>query len=162
MHATVGALLVRGGREILLIEHRAYGITLQPGGHLDPTDATLVDAAVRELALPTFPAGVCSEAGRDGSAGGLQFLVVGDAVVAAVGGAPTDARRAGYGLPSCQACSASTSQAQTRIHGSGSGMSVSPVCWWTSNSGLEKTERKFKRMSGYVGMPAAPDGSPGP
>ncbi|MFF9392000.1 NUDIX hydrolase [Streptomyces griseoluteus] len=31
MHATVGALLVRGGREILLIEHWAYGITLQPG-----------------------------------------------------------------------------------------------------------------------------------
>lgn len=33
MHVTVGALLVRGGRGILLIEHRAYGITLQPGGH---------------------------------------------------------------------------------------------------------------------------------
>lgn len=31
MHVTVGALLVRGGREILLIEHRAYGITLQTG-----------------------------------------------------------------------------------------------------------------------------------
>ncbi|MCX4507996.1 NUDIX hydrolase [Streptomyces anulatus] len=60
MHMTVGALLVRGGREILLIEHRAYGITLQPGGHLEPTDATLVDAAVRELAEETGldPAGV--------------------------------------------------------------------------------------------------------
>ncbi|MFI5749104.1 hypothetical protein ACIBBE_24930 [Streptomyces sp. NPDC051644] len=32
MHVTVGALLVRGDSEILLIEHRAYGITLQPGG----------------------------------------------------------------------------------------------------------------------------------
>lgn len=60
MHMTVGALLVRGGREILLIEHRAYGITLQPGGHLEPAGATLVDAAVRELAEETGldPAGV--------------------------------------------------------------------------------------------------------
>ncbi|MFE6743560.1 NUDIX hydrolase [Streptomyces tubercidicus] len=53
MHVTVGALLVRGGSEILLIEHRAYGITLQPGGHLEPTDTTLIDAAVRELAEET-------------------------------------------------------------------------------------------------------------
>nr|MDT0667027.1 NUDIX hydrolase [Micromonospora sp. DSM 115978] len=45
MHVTAGALLVRrgdsGGAEILLVEHRAYGITLQPGGHLEPTDTTL-------------------------------------------------------------------------------------------------------------------------
>ncbi|GAA2509508.1 hypothetical protein GCM10010406_52450 [Streptomyces thermolineatus] len=53
MHVTVGALLVRDGTEILLIEHLAYGITLQPGGHLEPTDTTLVDAAVRELAEET-------------------------------------------------------------------------------------------------------------
>jgi 8-oxo-dGTP pyrophosphatase MutT (NUDIX family) len=53
MHVTVGALLVRGDTEILLVEHRAYGITLQPGGHLEPTDATLIDAAVRELAEET-------------------------------------------------------------------------------------------------------------
>ncbi|MGW0867053.1 NUDIX hydrolase [Streptomyces sp. NPDC002611] len=53
MHVTVGALLVRGGCEILLIEHRAYGITLQPGGHLEPTDTTLIDAAVRELSEET-------------------------------------------------------------------------------------------------------------
>lgn len=52
MHVTVGALLVRGG-EILLVEHRAYGITLQPGGHLEPTDTTLIGAAVRELAEET-------------------------------------------------------------------------------------------------------------
>jgi hypothetical protein len=31
MHVTAGALLVRG-TEILLVEHRAYGIVLQPGG----------------------------------------------------------------------------------------------------------------------------------
>jgi 8-oxo-dGTP pyrophosphatase MutT (NUDIX family) len=53
MHVTVGALLVRGDAEILLVEHRAYGITLQPGGHLEPTDTTLIDAAVRELAEET-------------------------------------------------------------------------------------------------------------
>lgn len=51
-HATAGALLVRG-TEILLVEHRAYGIFLQPGGHLDPADATLASAAERELAEET-------------------------------------------------------------------------------------------------------------
>ncbi|MEV0143721.1 MULTISPECIES: NUDIX domain-containing protein [unclassified Nonomuraea] len=56
MHVTVGALLVRGNAddaEILLVEHRAYGITLQPGGHLEPTDPALIDAAVRELVEET-------------------------------------------------------------------------------------------------------------
>ncbi|MGW3168324.1 NUDIX hydrolase [Streptomyces sp. NPDC001142] len=53
MHVTVGALLVRAGREILLVQHRAYGILLQPGGHLEPSDTTLVDAALRELAEET-------------------------------------------------------------------------------------------------------------
>ncbi|MFB9252218.1 NUDIX hydrolase [Sphaerisporangium melleum] len=56
MHVTVGALLVRGDAddaEILLVEHLAYGIMLQPGGHLEPTDTTLIDAAVRELAEET-------------------------------------------------------------------------------------------------------------
>lgn len=53
MHVTVGALLVREDTEILLIDHLDYKITLQPGGHLQPTDTTLVDAAVRELAEET-------------------------------------------------------------------------------------------------------------
>jgi 8-oxo-dGTP pyrophosphatase MutT (NUDIX family) len=53
MHATVGALLVRRNTEILLIEHRAYGITLQPGGHLEPTDDTLSEGAMRELTEET-------------------------------------------------------------------------------------------------------------
>jgi 8-oxo-dGTP pyrophosphatase MutT (NUDIX family) len=52
MHVTVGALLVRDA-EILLVEHRAYGLTLQPGGHLEPIDTTLIDAAVRELTEET-------------------------------------------------------------------------------------------------------------
>jgi 8-oxo-dGTP pyrophosphatase MutT (NUDIX family) len=53
MHVTVGALLTRRGEEVLLVGHRAYGITLQPGGHLEPTDTTLIGAAVRELAEET-------------------------------------------------------------------------------------------------------------
>ncbi|MDJ1135459.1 NUDIX domain-containing protein [Streptomyces iconiensis] len=53
VHVTAGALLVRDGVEILLSGHRAYGLTLQPGGHLEPVDTTLVDAAVRELAEET-------------------------------------------------------------------------------------------------------------
>jgi len=53
VHVTAGALLVRGGTEILLVEHLAYGITLQPGGHLESADATLIGAAVRELAEET-------------------------------------------------------------------------------------------------------------
>ena len=53
MHVTAGALLVRGDAGILLVEHRAYGITLQPGGHLEPADTTLIGAAVRELAEET-------------------------------------------------------------------------------------------------------------
>lgn len=53
MHVTAGALLVRGGAEVLLVQHRAYGIPLQPGGHLEPTDTSLINAAVRELAEET-------------------------------------------------------------------------------------------------------------
>ena len=52
MHVTAGVLLVRGA-EILLVEHRAYGIVLQPGGHLEPADVTLPGAAKRELAEET-------------------------------------------------------------------------------------------------------------
>ncbi|WP_373312636.1 NUDIX domain-containing protein [Streptomyces candidus] len=35
------------------MEHLAYGITLQPGGHLEPTDTTLVGAAILELSQET-------------------------------------------------------------------------------------------------------------
>lgn len=60
MHVTVGALLVRS-TEILLVEHRAYGIVLQPGGHVEPDDVTLTGAAERELVEETGvnPAAVC-------------------------------------------------------------------------------------------------------
>ncbi|MDG4756180.1 MULTISPECIES: NUDIX hydrolase [Micromonospora] len=53
MHVTVGALLVRNGADVLLVDHRAYGIPLQPGGHVEPTDSTLISAAVRELVEET-------------------------------------------------------------------------------------------------------------
>ena len=38
MHVTAGVLLVRDTK-ILLVEHRAYGIVLQPGGHLEPAES---------------------------------------------------------------------------------------------------------------------------
>ncbi|MDG4755693.1 NUDIX domain-containing protein [Micromonospora sp. WMMD718] len=53
MHVTVGALLVRSGTEVLLVDHLAYEMPLQPGGHLEPTDSTLISAAVRELVEET-------------------------------------------------------------------------------------------------------------
>lgn len=53
MHVTAGALLVRNEAEVLLIEHRAYELLLQPGGHLEGEDTTLIDAAVRELVEET-------------------------------------------------------------------------------------------------------------
>ena len=65
MHVTVGALLVRDGAEDLLIEHLAYGITLQPGGHLEPTNTTLVGAALRELSEETGAAPGDHRAGLD-------------------------------------------------------------------------------------------------
>ncbi|TQS42901.1 NUDIX domain-containing protein [Cryptosporangium phraense] len=49
MHVTAGALLVRDSATVLLVDHRSYGIPLQPGGHLEPTDASLIEAAKREL-----------------------------------------------------------------------------------------------------------------
>jgi 8-oxo-dGTP pyrophosphatase MutT (NUDIX family) len=52
VHVTASALLTRGA-EVLLVAHRAYGIILQPGGHLDPADVTLAGAAERELAEET-------------------------------------------------------------------------------------------------------------
>jgi 8-oxo-dGTP pyrophosphatase MutT (NUDIX family) len=52
LHVTVGALVTRG-RDLLLVRHRAYGIWLQPGGHLEPSDDTLIGAALRELSEET-------------------------------------------------------------------------------------------------------------
>ena len=53
MHVTAGALLLRGDTEVLLVEHRAYQLLLQPGGHLEPEETTLIGAALRELTEET-------------------------------------------------------------------------------------------------------------
>lgn len=47
-HFTVGAFVVADGH-MLLVHHRRLGIWLEPGGHIDPEDATLEAAAAREL-----------------------------------------------------------------------------------------------------------------
>lgn len=52
-HATAGALLLRPDGRVLLVEHRALGRWLFPGGHLEEADETLIGAALRELAEET-------------------------------------------------------------------------------------------------------------
>lgn len=57
-HATCGALVLGPDGRVLLIHHRALDRWLLPGGHLEPGDATLREAALRELAEETgIPAG---------------------------------------------------------------------------------------------------------
>ncbi|MFJ2407324.1 NUDIX hydrolase [Streptomyces xanthochromogenes] len=52
-HVTAGAILVRPDGRILHILHNATGKWLLPGGHLEPSDNTLLQAAGRELAEET-------------------------------------------------------------------------------------------------------------
>jgi 8-oxo-dGTP pyrophosphatase MutT (NUDIX family) len=47
-HVTAGALVVDPGGRVLLTHHPKFGRWLQLGGHLEPTDPTLADAALRE------------------------------------------------------------------------------------------------------------------
>lgn len=51
-HLTGSALIVRGdedgGGEVLLVRHAKAGKWLQTGGHCEPTDDTLAEAALRE------------------------------------------------------------------------------------------------------------------
>ncbi|HCA87497.1 MAG TPA: NUDIX hydrolase [Streptomyces sp.] len=52
-HITAGAALLRPDGRVLTIEHRALRMWLLPGGHVEDSDSTLVDAALRELAEET-------------------------------------------------------------------------------------------------------------
>ncbi|MCX4588255.1 NUDIX domain-containing protein [Streptomyces sp. NBC_01549] len=52
-HATAGAILLRPDGPILQIEHKALGTWLFPGGHVEDSDTSLLDAALRELAEAT-------------------------------------------------------------------------------------------------------------
>lgn len=52
-HVTAGAALLRPDGRVLTIEHRALRKWLLPGGHVEASDTTLLDAALRELAEET-------------------------------------------------------------------------------------------------------------
>ncbi|MFI1092719.1 NUDIX hydrolase [Streptomyces sp. NPDC020917] len=52
-HVTAGALLLRPDGRVLLVEHKALGKWLFPGGHLEEEDDSLMRAALRELAEET-------------------------------------------------------------------------------------------------------------
>lgn len=52
-HVTAGAILIGPDSRILQILHNATGKWLLPGGHLEPADNTLLQAASRELAEET-------------------------------------------------------------------------------------------------------------
>ncbi|MFJ2716892.1 NUDIX hydrolase [Streptomyces sp. NPDC087437] len=48
-HVTCSAILINGERLVLHIAHKASGKLLAPGGHNEPADRHLHDAALREL-----------------------------------------------------------------------------------------------------------------
>ncbi|MEU3250966.1 NUDIX hydrolase [Streptomyces sp. NPDC006997] len=58
-HVTASALVVDPGRgRVLLTLHRKLRLWLQMGGHCEPTDATLADAALREASEESGIAGL--------------------------------------------------------------------------------------------------------
>lgn len=49
-HFTASAFVISpAGGQVLLIHHKKLGLWLQPGGHVEPHDATVLDAARREV-----------------------------------------------------------------------------------------------------------------
>lgn len=53
VHATASALVFDDQHRVLLIEHLLYEQLLQPGGHIEPEDADLMSAALREVVEET-------------------------------------------------------------------------------------------------------------
>jgi 8-oxo-dGTP pyrophosphatase MutT (NUDIX family) len=52
-HTTAGAAVLRPDGLVLTVEHRVLRTWLLPGGHVENSDLTLMDAALRELAEET-------------------------------------------------------------------------------------------------------------
>jgi 8-oxo-dGTP pyrophosphatase MutT (NUDIX family) len=52
-HVTCSVVLLDERRRVLHIHHNVLGRWLRPGGHLEPTDASLTEAALRELTEET-------------------------------------------------------------------------------------------------------------
>ncbi len=52
-HVTCSVVLIDASWRVLHIRHNALGAWLRPGGHLEPEDTTLCDAALRELSEET-------------------------------------------------------------------------------------------------------------
>jgi 8-oxo-dGTP pyrophosphatase MutT (NUDIX family) len=48
-HVTCGAVVLNPDRQVLLVRHKVLARWLLPGGHLEPGDDALRDAALREL-----------------------------------------------------------------------------------------------------------------
>lgn len=67
-HVTTGAFVVAADGRLLQIAHKSLGRWLNPGGHTEPDDATLADAARRELREET-------------GLGGEQVTLLGDPVL---------------------------------------------------------------------------------
>lgn len=69
-HATAGSVLADEAGRVLVIHHRALSHWLLPGGHLEPDDNTLLEAAMRELAEET---GIPAEAVKETSSKPLHI-----------------------------------------------------------------------------------------
>lgn len=52
-HVTTSGVVVNDADEVLLIHHRASGRHIQPGGHCEPSDRTVLDAVRREIGEET-------------------------------------------------------------------------------------------------------------